>query len=214
MRNLQRPGPDSPRDEFPAGCVCHLRDLQGPAIQRGNPEEVPWLQYCRDSRSACAGGSRSLPGCPSTPQTTELLSAVGLDYLSLGQQSHTLSGGEAQRIKLVEELAKKSAANALYLMDEPSTGLHMHDVGKLIEVIQRLVDRGDTVCVIEHNMDIIASADWLVEMGPQGGEDGGHVLFSGTPASLVKIPKHSITAPFLKEHLAGKLTAWPLDDQD
>ena len=140
---------------------------------------------------------------PRLRKPLELLSAVGLDYLSLGQQSHTLSGGEAQRIKLVEELAKKSAANALYLMDEPSTGLHMHDVGKLIEVIQRLVDRGDTVCVIEHNMDIIASADWLVEMGPQGGEDGGHVLFSGTPASLVKkSPKHSITAPFLKEHLA------------
>jgi len=139
---------------------------------------------------------------PRLRRPLELLSAVGLDYLSLGQPSHTLSGGEAQRIKLVEELAKKSGGNALYLMDEPSTGLHMHDVKKLVEVIQRLVDRGDTVFVIEHNMDVIAAADWLVEMGPQGGAEGGEVLFQGPPSQLTKKrSSRSRTRPFLREHL-------------
>ena len=140
---------------------------------------------------------------PRLRRPLELLSDVGLDYLSLGQPSHTLSGGEAQRIKLVEELSKKSDGNALYLMDEPSTGLHMHDVKKLVSVLQKLVDRGDTVFVIEHNMDMIGAADWLVEMGPQGGIEGGHVLYQGVPRDLVKrkVPR-SKTRSFLKEHYA------------
>ncbi len=139
---------------------------------------------------------------PRIRRPLELLCDVGLDYISLGQPSYTLSGGEAQRIKLVEELSKKSEGNALYLMDEPSTGLHMADVKRLVNVIQRLVDRGDTVVVIEHNMDIISSADWVIDMGPVGGEKGGELLFQGTPKQMLSTNGKSITAPYLREHLS------------
>ena len=138
---------------------------------------------------------------PRIRRPLELLCDVGLDYISLGQPSYTLSGGEAQRIKLVEELSKKSEGKALYLMDEPSTGLHMADVKRLVNVIQRLVDRGDTVVVIEHNMDIISSADWVIDMGPVGGENGGKLLFQGTPKQMLSTRGKSITAPYLREHL-------------
>jgi excinuclease UvrABC ATPase subunit len=125
----------------------------------------------------------------------QAMSDVGLDYLSLGQPLSTLSGGECQRIKLASELHKKGS---IYVMDEPTTGLHMSDIGHLLEIINRLVDGGNTVVIIEHNISIIKNADWIIDMGPEGGHKGGQVLFEGTPKDLLKA-KHSLTSAFLKE---------------
>jgi excinuclease ABC subunit A len=128
---------------------------------------------------------------------------VGLGYLTLGQQSPTLSGGEAQRIKLVYELSKTSAVKTLYVLDEPTVGLHMADVEKLIRVLHRLVDAGNTVVVIEHNLDVIKTADWLIDMGPEGGSRGGTVLAEGTPEQVVACPE-SYTGEYLRPLLAGR----------
>jgi excinuclease ABC subunit A len=150
-------------------------------------------------------------------RTLELLREVGLGYLSLGQQSPTLSGGEAQRIKLVTELAKAKPGDAaegrphrangthtLYVLDEPTIGLHMADVEKLIGVLHRLVRTGNTVIVIEHNLDVIAEADWLIDMGPEGGNDGGRIVAKGTPEEVARKKKVSHTASalasFLRKH--------------
>ena len=132
------------------------------------------------------------------------LNDVGLGYIRLGQQATTLSGGEAQRIKLASELSRASKDKTFYILDEPTTGLHFEDVSLLLGVLQRLVDRGNTVVVIEHNLDVIKSADWIVDLGPEGGEDGGRLIFSGTPEDLSK-QKGSYTGSFLKPLLNGKL---------
>jgi excinuclease ABC subunit A len=128
------------------------------------------------------------------------LQSVGLGYVSLGQEVQTLSGGEAQRLKLSFELAKRSQGKTLYLIDEPTTGLHSEDLIKLLAVMQRLVDLGNTMIVIEHNLDLIKCADWVIDMGPKGGSEGGEVIAQGTPKSLISNP-HSITGPYLKEIL-------------
>ena len=109
---------------------------------------------------------------------------VGLGYITLGQQSNTLSGGEAQRVKLSEELAKRETGNTLYILDEPTTGLHFEDIRVLLEVLQKLVDRGNTVIVIEHNMDVIKVADHIIDLGPEGGDGGGEIVTEGTPERL------------------------------
>ena len=124
------------------------------------------------------------------------LSEVGLDYLELGQSATTLSGGEAQRVKLSTELAKRNTGRTLYLFDEPTVGLHFEDVKKLIEVMQRLVSHGNTVLVIEHNLDIIKCADWLIDLGPEGGIHGGKVIAEGTPDEIMS-NKNSVTGKFL-----------------
>jgi excinuclease ABC subunit A len=127
------------------------------------------------------------------------LSDVGLDYITLGQSSTTLSGGEAQRIKLSRELSKQSSLRTLYILDEPTTGLHLHDTAKLVQILQLLVDKGNTVVVIEHNLDLIYCSDYILDMGPDGGSNGGHVVFTGTPEELI-LSKKSVTGEYLKEY--------------
>ena len=123
------------------------------------------------------------------PRLNEMLAImqeIGLGYIKLGQPSTTLSGGEAQRIKLASELGKRNTGKTIYLLDEPTTGLHFDDIFKLLGALNRLVDKGNTVIIIEHNLDIIKAGDFLLELGPQGGEGGGHLLFAGDPQTLAQ----------------------------
>ena len=128
------------------------------------------------------------------------LQDVGLGYITLGQQSTTLSGGEAQRIKLATELAKKQTGNTLYILDEPTTGLHFEDVKILMEAINQLVELGNSFIIIEHNLDVIKLADHIIDIGPEGGKHGGEIIATGTPEEIIK-SKKSLTAKFLKREL-------------
>ena len=148
-----------------------------------------------------AEGLEFFAAIPRIRRTLELLVEIGLDYLTFGQPSPTLSGGEAQRIKLVKELATPSTGT-LYVLDEPTTGLHMADVERLMKILHRLASRGDTVVVIEHNLDVIKEADWIIDLGPEGGEKGGYLVAEGTPLELLK-SKDSYTAQALREYLDG-----------
>jgi excinuclease ABC subunit A len=139
---------------------------------------------------------------PRIARILDTVSAVGLGYLHLGQPATTLSGGEAQRIKLSRELAKRATGSTLYLLDEPTTGLHFDDVRKLIGVLHALVDRGNTVLVIEHNLDVIKTADWIVDLGPEGGDGGGTVVAAGPP-ELIADCGTSHTGRFLRQVLSG-----------
>jgi len=130
-----------------------------------------------------------------------VLENVGLGYIHLGQSATTLSGGEAQRIKLATELSRRATGNTMYILDEPTTGLHFDDIKKLLVVLNRLVDAGNTVIVIEHNMDVIKTADWIIDLGPEGGDQGGRVIVTGEPEEVIKYHKESYTAKYLKEFL-------------
>ena len=127
---------------------------------------------------------------------------MGLGYIHLGQSATTLSGGEAQRVKLATELAKRDTGRTLYILDEPTTGLHFEDVRLLLEVLHRLVDKGNTVLVIEHNLDVIKTADWVVDLGPEGGEAGGRVVATGTPEEPWRTSGESHTGQYLRRILA------------
>ncbi|HWM82535.1 MAG TPA: excinuclease ABC subunit UvrA [Pseudolabrys sp.] len=144
---------------------------------------------------------------PRVRDVLKLLHRVGLDYIKVGQQATTLSGGEAQRIKLAKELSKRATGRTLYILDEPTTGLHFHDVAKLLEVLHELTDSGNTVVVIEHNLEVIKTADWIIDLGPEGGDGGGEIVATGTPEDIVKV-KRSYTgqflAPVLKKSRTGK----------
>jgi excinuclease ABC subunit A len=140
---------------------------------------------------------------PYIKRKLKTLSQVGLDYIKLGQSSTTLSGGEAQRIKLTRELSKRSTGNTIYLLDEPTTGLHFHDVKKLIEVLNNLVDKGNSIIVIEHNLEVIKNADYIIDLGPEGGDLGGRIIATGTPEEIVK-RKNSYTGEVLKPVLSSK----------
>jgi excinuclease ABC subunit A len=146
---------------------------------------------------------QNVPGVAGKLQT---LVDVGLSYLHLGQNATTLSGGEAQRVKLARELAKRATGRTLYILDEPTTGLHFHDVAQLLDVLHRLRDEGNTIIVIEHNLDVIKTADWVVDLGPEGGEGGGTLVGSGTPYQLADNPK-SYTGQYLKPLLARQPVA-------
>ena len=138
---------------------------------------------------------------PSIRKVLETLARVGLDYIHIGQQATTLSGGEAQRVKLAKELSKRATGRTLYILDEPTTGLHFHDVAKLLEVLHELVDAGNTVVVIEHNLEVIKTADWIIDLGPEGGDAGGEIVAAGTPEDVARV-KGSYTGDYLKPVLA------------
>ncbi len=139
---------------------------------------------------------------PAILRKLKTIQQVGLGYITLGQPSTTLSGGESQRIKLAAELSKKDTGNTVYILDEPTTGLHFEDMRVLLEVLHKLVDKGNTVVVIEHNIDVIKVADYIIDLGKEGGKKGGEVLFAGSPEKLLTC-KRSYTAKFLKEELSG-----------
>ncbi|MEL6548291.1 MAG: excinuclease ABC subunit A, partial [Myxococcota bacterium] len=142
-----------------------------------------------------------LGAVPKIRRKLDTLRSVGLDYVHLGQSATTLSGGEAQRIKLTRELSKRATGRTLYVLDEPSTGLHFHDVARLLEVLHELVNGGNTVVVIEHNLDIIKTADFVVDLGPEGGDGGGEILVAGTPEEVAAHPT-SHTGRYLKRLLS------------
>ena len=137
---------------------------------------------------------------PSIKNKIKVMNEVGLSYIKLGQPSTTLSGGEAQRIKLATELSKKSTGKTIYILDEPTTGLHFADVHKLVEIIHRLVSEGNTALVIEHNLDVIKSADYIIDMGPEGGDRGGTVVCTGTPEEVAECPE-SYTGKYIAKML-------------
>jgi excinuclease ABC subunit A len=137
---------------------------------------------------------------PRIRRRLQTLYDVGLTYVELGQPATELSGGEAQRIKLAKELSKRSTGKTLYILDEPTTGLHAADVSKLLEVLHRLVDAGNTVVVIEHNLDVVKTADWIIDLGPEGGDGGGRVIAVGTPEEIIGV-EASHTAEYLRHVL-------------
>ena len=140
---------------------------------------------------------------PKIKRSLSVLYEVGLGYIELGQSATTLSGGEAQRVKLASELQKKATGKTLFVLDEPTTGLHSDDVKKLIKIFERIVEGGDTVLVIEHNLDVLKSADYIIDLGKEGGEKGGEVIATGTPEKIASNP-NSYTGQYLKKVLGEK----------
>ncbi|MGH6860663.1 MAG: ATP-binding cassette domain-containing protein, partial [Phyllobacterium sp.] len=145
-------------------------------------------------------GAEFFKAVPAIRDKLVTLQRVGLGYIHVGQQANTLSGGEAQRIKLAKELSRKATGRTLYILDEPTTGLHFHDVAKLLEVLHELVDQGNTVVVIEHNLEVIKTADWVIDLGPEGGDGGGEIVAVGRPEDIIEVDR-SYTGQFLKELL-------------
>jgi excinuclease ABC subunit A len=140
---------------------------------------------------------------PPITRKLSTIAEVGLDYIRMGQPATTLSGGEAQRVKLATELSKRTNGKTMYILDEPTTGLHFADIEKLLNLMQRLVDSGNTVLVIEHNLDVIKSADWIIDMGPEGGDKGGNVVAIGPPEQIAEV-KESHTGRYLQKMLSGQ----------
>jgi excinuclease ABC subunit A len=153
-------------------------------------------------------GVKFFEAIPSIREKMETLQRVGLGYIKIGQQATTLSGGEAQRVKLSKELSRRATGRTLYILDEPTTGLHFDDVRKLLEVLHELVDQGNTVVVIEHNLDVIKTADWILDLGPEGGDGGGRIVAAGTPEDVAEV-EGSHTGRYLRPMLvkAGRMAA-------
>jgi excinuclease ABC subunit A len=150
-------------------------------------------------------GAELFKAVPSIREKLDTLKRVGLDYIKIGQQATTLSGGEAQRVKLSKELSRRATGRTLYILDEPTTGLHFHDVRKLLDVLHELVENGNTVVVIEHNLEVIKTADWIIDLGPEGGDGGGEIVAAGTPEDVAKVSR-SYTGQYLKLLLKGRLS--------
>jgi excinuclease ABC subunit A len=140
---------------------------------------------------------------PAIKQKLQTLHDVGLDYIRLGQAATTLSGGEAQRVKLATELSRRATGRTLYILDEPTTGLHFADIRRLLQVLNQLVEQGNTVVIIEHNLDVIRTADWIIDLGPEGGNEGGRVIATGTPEAVRGQAGQSYTGQFLARALKG-----------
>ncbi len=140
---------------------------------------------------------------PAIRKKLQTLYDVGLGYIQLGQPAPTLSGGEAQRVKLATELSRKATGQTLYILDEPTVGLHFEDVKRLLHVLKKLVEKGNTVLVIEHNLDVVKSMDWIIDLGPEGGDEGGEVVAFGSPEQVAKIKK-SYTGQYLRKVLKGE----------
>jgi excinuclease ABC subunit A len=151
-------------------------------------------------------GAELFKAVPAVREKLDTLTRVGLGYIKVGQQATTLSGGEAQRVKLAKELSRRATGRTLYILDEPTTGLHFEDVRKLLEVLHELVDSGNTVVVIEHNLEVIKTADWIIDLGPEGGEGGGEIIATGTPEDVAKVAR-SYTGQYLKSMLKKHLRA-------
>jgi excinuclease ABC subunit A len=147
-----------------------------------------------------------LGSVPPIRQKLETLRDVGLDYIHLGQSATTLSGGEAQRIKLAKELARRATGRTLYILDEPTTGLHFDDIKKLLDVLGRLADNGNSIIIIEHNLEVIKTADYVIDLGPEGGDRGGEVVAKGTPEQIAS-SRNSFTAEFLRQVLGQRAAA-------
>ncbi len=154
-------------------------------------------------RGCAASSSRP---CPRSARRWMRWCEVGLGYIKVGQQATTLSGGEAQRVKLSKELSRRATGRTLYILDEPTTGLHFEDVRKLLEVLHELVEQGNTVVVIEHNLDVVKTADWIIDIGPEGGDGGGEIVAAGTPEEVAKVER-SHTGRYLKEMLKPRRVA-------
>lgn len=153
--------------------------------------------------TAAADALPVLENIPQVRQKLQTLVDVGLGYIHLGQSAVTLSGGEAQRIKLARELSKRQTGRTLYLLDEPTTGLHFDDVKKLLDVLHRLTDLGNTIIIIEHNLDVIRNADWIIDLGPEGGEHGGRIVAEGTPEQVAR-QKRSYTGQALAGYFSSR----------
>jgi excinuclease ABC subunit A len=176
------------RDALPRRRVRHLPRLQRPPLQPRDPRRhLPRQEHRRRPRPLRRDACEFFANHPAIRQKLETLRDVGLGYVTLGQSALTLSGGEAQRIKLARELAKKSTGKTLFILDEPTTGLHFGDIKLLLKVLDRLVDEGNTVVVIEHNLDVIKCADHVIDIGPEGGSRGGELIASGTPPQVARV---------------------------
>jgi excinuclease ABC subunit A len=151
----------------------------------------------------CEEAAKFFANMPHIYEKFKALCDVGLSYIKIGQSANTLSGGEAQRIKLSKELSKKATNNTLYILDEPTTGLHFEDINKLLNVLHKLVDNGNTIVVIEHNLDVLKTSDWVIDIGPSGGDKGGYIVAQGTPEEIVK-DKNSVTGKYLAKVLDKK----------
>jgi excinuclease ABC subunit A len=157
-------------------------------------------------------GLQFFKAVPAIRDKMETLDRVGLSYVKIGQQAPTLSGGEAQRVKLAKELSRRATGKTLYILDEPTTGLHFEDVSKLLEVLHELVDQGNTVVVIEHNLEVIKTADWIIDLGPEGGDGGGTIVAAGTPEEVASVSESytgKYLKPLLRKQVTGKAASSP-----